>query len=172
MRGVAYGMHTIRVDGNDIFAIYNAVKQAREIIIKEKRPALIEAMSFRVGDHSTSDYSQRYRDEKEMQKWKDLLGKLKSPIQRLEAYMLRKGLIKPDDSQKIREEARTAVRDALRGAIDLQKPPIDELFGDVYDKLTPNLVEQKKDLKEHLRKHGDKYDLKSFKDGEQFPHKE
>jgi 2-oxoisovalerate dehydrogenase E1 component alpha subunit len=45
------------VDGNDIFAIYNAVKEARELIIKEKRPVLIEAISYRVGDHSTSDYS-------------------------------------------------------------------------------------------------------------------
>jgi len=51
-------MPTIRVDGNDIFAIYNACKTAREIIIAEKRPALIEAISYRVGDHSTSDFSQ------------------------------------------------------------------------------------------------------------------
>lgn len=57
IRGIAYGMPTIRVDGNDILAIYNACKQAREIIIRDKRPALIEAISYRVGDHSTSDYS-------------------------------------------------------------------------------------------------------------------
>jgi len=63
---VAYGMPSIRVDGNDLFAIYWATKEARKLIIKEKRPVLIEAMSYRVGDHSTSDFSQRYRDEKEM----------------------------------------------------------------------------------------------------------
>jgi 2-oxoisovalerate dehydrogenase E1 component alpha subunit len=57
VRGIAYGMPTIRVDGNDIFAIYIACKKAREIIIKEKRPVLIEAISYRVGDHSTSDFS-------------------------------------------------------------------------------------------------------------------
>ena len=57
VRGVAYGMPTIRVDGNDLFAIYFATKQARELIIKEKRPVLIEAISYRVGDHSTSDFS-------------------------------------------------------------------------------------------------------------------
>lgn len=59
-------MPTIRVDGNDIFAVYSATKAARELIIKEKKPVLIEAISYRVGDHSTSDFSQRYRDEKEM----------------------------------------------------------------------------------------------------------
>ena len=73
-------MPTIRVDGNDIFAIYNACKVARDIIVKEKRPALIEAISYRVGDHSTSDFSQRYRDENEMKKWKELLQKFSSPI--------------------------------------------------------------------------------------------
>jgi 2-oxoisovalerate dehydrogenase E1 component alpha subunit len=50
-------MHTIRCDGNDIFAVYNSVKKARELIIKEKAPVLIEAISYRVGDHSTSDFS-------------------------------------------------------------------------------------------------------------------
>ena len=61
-------MSFIRVDGNDLFAIYSATKQAREIILREKRPVLIEAISYRVGDHSTSDFSQRYRDETEMKK--------------------------------------------------------------------------------------------------------
>lgn len=96
VRGVAYGMPTIRVDGNDIFAIYCATKQARELIIKEKRPVLIEAMSYRVGDHSTSDFSQRYRDEKEMLKWKELLSKFSSPIERLEKYLTRRGLLTPE----------------------------------------------------------------------------
>jgi len=57
VRGVAYGMPSIRVDGNDIFAIYAATKAARELIIKEKKPVCIEAISYRVGDHSTSDFS-------------------------------------------------------------------------------------------------------------------
>lgn len=102
VRGVAYGMPTIRVDGNDIFAIYNACKRAREIIVSEKRPCLVEAISYRVGDHSTSDFSQRYRDEKEMQKWKELLSKFKSPISRLENYLLKRGLVKPEDSKNYR----------------------------------------------------------------------
>ena len=105
VRGVAYGMPTIRVDGNDIFAIYNACKQGREIIIKEKRPVLIEAISYRIGDHSTSDFSQRYRDEKEMKKWQELLAKFKSPISRLENYLLKRGLVKPEDSKSYRLEA-------------------------------------------------------------------
>ena len=68
-RGLGYGMHTIRVDGNDPIAVYVATKEARKIIVGEKKPVLIEAISYRVGDHSTSDFSERYRDEEEMKKW-------------------------------------------------------------------------------------------------------
>lgn len=168
VRGVAYGMPSIRVDGNDIFAIYSACQKGREIIIKEKRPVLIEAISFRVGDHSTSDFSQRYRDTKEMEKWKDLLAKFSSPIVRLEKYMLRKKLIKEDDSQKIREVARQKVRDSLKAAIETKKPSVDELFSDVFEQLPKGLQEQKEELKEHLRKYKDEYELSLFNESEKF----
>lgn len=168
VRGVAYGMPTIRVDGNDILAIYAACAKARELIIKEKRPALVEAMSYRVGDHSTSDFSQRYRDEKEMKKWKDLLGKIKSPIDRFERYLTRRGLAKPEDTQRFRDEARTAVRDALKHGIEAKKPEIDELFKDVYDFIPKNLQEQRRELKEHLKKYGKEYDLEQFTGGDKY----
>jgi len=60
-RGIAYGMHTMRIDGNDFFAVYNATKEARRIAVTYKAPVLIEAMTFRVGHHSTSDDSTTYR---------------------------------------------------------------------------------------------------------------
>ena len=98
-------MHTIRVDGNDIFAVYSATQKAREFIVREKRPVLLESISYRVGDHSTSDFSQRYRDEVEMKKWNDLLGKFGNPIDRFEKYLLRRKLITEDRPKKLREEA-------------------------------------------------------------------
>ena len=96
IRGIAYGMPTLRVDGNDIFAIYAATKQAREMIIRDKRPVLIEAMSYRIGDHSTSDFSAAYRTEEEMKKWKSLIDNFSNPIHRLEKYLLNEGLITAD----------------------------------------------------------------------------
>ena len=68
-RGPGYGMVTIRVDGNDFFAVYNATKEARNIAIKESRPVLIEAMTYRLGHHSTSDDSMAYRSVDEMNSW-------------------------------------------------------------------------------------------------------
>ena len=133
VRGVSYGMPTLRVDGNDIFAIYFATLKAREIIIAEKRPVLIEAMSYRVGDHSTSDFSQRYRDEEEMKKWGDLLQKTGNPIHRLEKYLTNLGLITTEKTEKLRLDAKLSVRESLKAASVLPKPGLDSLFEDVYD---------------------------------------
>jgi 2-oxoisovalerate dehydrogenase E1 component alpha subunit len=132
VRGVAYGMPSLRVDGNDLFAIYAATKAAREIIVKEKRPVLIEAISYRVGDHSTSDFSERYRDEEEMKKWKDLLAKFSSPIERLEKYMKINGLYDENRTKELRKKAKFAVRDSLKASSQMKLPPVEELFKDVY----------------------------------------
>jgi 2-oxoisovalerate dehydrogenase E1 component alpha subunit len=63
-RGHGYGMSTIRIDGNDTLAVYNATKEARRICIEENKPVLIEALTYRVGHHSTSDDSSAYRSKK------------------------------------------------------------------------------------------------------------
>ena len=68
-------------------------------------PVTIEAISYRVGDHSTSDFSQRYRDEEEMKKWEDLLGKISSPIQRFEKYLLKRGLITEERKKELKKDA-------------------------------------------------------------------
>lgn len=86
-RGPGYGMVTIRVDGNDIFAVYNVTKAAREIAVKESRPVLIEAMTYRLGHHSTSDDSTAYRSIDEMSTWE----KDDNPISRFKSYLINKG---------------------------------------------------------------------------------
>lgn len=63
-------MHTIRIDGNDLFAVYNATVEARKLAL-ENKPVLIEAMTYRLGHHSTSDDSSAYRSMKEVQEWTD-----------------------------------------------------------------------------------------------------
>ena len=66
VRGPAYGMSTIRVDGNDVLAVYNATQAARQLAAGENRPVLIEAMTYRIGHHSTSDDSSAYRSVDEV----------------------------------------------------------------------------------------------------------
>lgn len=165
---MSYGIPTIRVDGNDLCAIYIATKKARELILKDKMPVLIEAISYRQGDHSTSDFSQRYRDEKEMLKWTDLMKKFASPIERMDKYLTRKGLITAERTARVRLEAKNAVRDALKNATGELLPEIDNLFSDVYEEIPKHLLEQREELRAHVKKYPDSYELEKFVNGKSF----
>jgi len=161
-RGPAYGINTIRVDGNDVFAVYNGVKLAREYIIENKAPAMVEIMSYRGGDHSTSDFSKMYRDDIEMQKWNEYIKNIGDPILRFYNYLLKKNWIKEVEYNGVLDSAREEVRESLKNALKVKKPTIDSLFEDVYENLTPNLIEQKAHLKAHLEKYKDFYELDKY----------
>jgi 2-oxoisovalerate dehydrogenase E1 component alpha subunit len=161
-RGIAYGISTIRIDGNDVLAVYNAVKSAREIIINEGKPVVIEAMSYRGGDHSTSDSSKAYRNEKEMQKWHDYLKKIGNPITRFFNYMKDKNWITDQEYKEIEENAKEEIRESLKKAFACKKPSLDSMFEDVYETLPDNLKEQKESLKSHIVKYQDSYTLDNY----------
>lgn len=126
---------------------------------------LIEAISYRVGDHSTSDFSQRYRDEEEMKKWEDLLGKFSSPIDRMEKYLTKRGLISAERTKKVRKEALEQVRSALKGASNELLPEIDQLFEQVYEEMPDILKDQRQELRDHLKKYPTEYGLEKFRNG-------
>lgn len=74
--------------GNDVFAVYNATRAARDICIRENRPVLIEAMTYRIGHHSTSDDSSAYRSVDEVRYW----DQKDHPITKFASYLIKKGL--------------------------------------------------------------------------------
>lgn len=106
-RGPGYGMVTIRVDGNDLFAVYNATRAAREIAVKESRPVMIEAMTYRLGHHSTSDDSTAYRSIDEISSWE----KEDNPMLRFKQYLINKNYLSTDDVDKLDKEIRQQVID-------------------------------------------------------------
>lgn len=164
IRGISYGIHTLRVDGNDVFAVYNAVMAARKLIIKNKVPALIECMTYREGDHSTSDFSKMYRSDEEMKKWNEYLQAIGKPIERFYNYLLKKTWITESEYKDIEIDAKEQVRESLKTALKGKKPSIDSLFTDVYEKLPPNLIEQSIHLKKHLNKYPEIYKIDNFSD--------
>lgn len=103
-----------------------------------------------------------------MQKWKELLQKFSSPIERMEKYLTRKGLITPERTAKVRNEAKNLVRDALKNATGELLPEVDSLFEDVYDKIPNHLLEQREELRNHLKKYPEDYELEKFKNGKSF----
>ena len=104
-RGYGYGMVTIRVDGNDFFAVYNATKEARAIAIKESRPVLIEAMTYRLGHHSTSDDSTAYRSVDEINSWE----KDDNPVMRFKNFLYKNNVMTEELEKSIDVEQRKEV---------------------------------------------------------------
>eukprot|EP00668_Euglena_longa_P046180 GGOE01061864.1.p2 GENE.GGOE01061864.1~~GGOE01061864.1.p2 ORF type:complete len:455 (-),score=91.17 GGOE01061864.1:213-1541(-) len=152
-RGVGYGIPSVRVDGNDLLACYAAVKRAREIIVGEHQPVLIEAMTYRGGHHSTSDDSTRYRSKGEMDFWLQNL----SPIRRFTKYCTARGLWTKEETEQVRKEAREEAIAALDNAERKPKWPAVTLFEDVFAEMPPHLLEQRAELQEHLERHPQEY---------------
>ncbi|CAI2170357.1 4373_t:CDS:2, partial [Funneliformis geosporum] len=158
-RGIGYGIDTIRVDGNDVWAIYKVTKAARKLAVEENRPTLIEAMTYRIGHHSTSDDSSAYRSKKEVEDWKIL----DNPIVRFRKWLEDKNWW----NEKVESEFRTLIRKEILNSFSKaekhQKPSITELFNDVYDHPTPNIMVQRQKLKQLIEKYPKNYPLENFK---------
>eukprot|EP01059_Diplonema_ambulator_P033511 TRINITY_DN7049_c0_g1_i1.p1 TRINITY_DN7049_c0_g1~~TRINITY_DN7049_c0_g1_i1.p1 ORF type:complete len:436 (+),score=175.26 TRINITY_DN7049_c0_g1_i1:44-1309(+) len=152
-RGVGYGIRSVRVDGNDIFAVHAATKKARELCIEHNAPVLIEAMTYRGGHHSTSDDSTRYRQKSEVEKW----TQEPNPIKRFTRYLEKKGWWSKDDDKAVREETRKEVMAALQRQEKMGFYPPEELIEDVYAKPTPNLIKQRDAMLRHMAAHPGAY---------------
>lgn len=114
-KGPAYGMRTLKVDGNDALAVYAAVQHARQQIVTHREPFLIEFMTYRIGDHSTSDHSVLYREQEEIDSWRTA----NNPINRLGLYLKRCGIreFSEEHDKQLRKEVREEVIALLkRGA--------------------------------------------------------
>ncbi|CAO0803189.1 unnamed protein product [Mucor circinelloides] len=157
-RGIGYGIDTIRVDGNDIWAIYNATKAAREMAIKEQKPVLIEAMTYRIGHHSTSDDSTKYRDRKEVEE----RAQFDNPLTRLRRYLENKNWWSQDEEDAYRKKVKKDIMTSFTAAEKRKKPAVKHLFTDVYDELPPNLIKQQQELNELIKKYPEYYNTDDY----------
>lgn len=151
-RGIGYGVKTIRVDGNDVLAIYAATQKAREIALKESCPVLIEAMTYRLAAHSTSDDPSGYRSKKEEETWR-----AKDPIARFKKWMVAKQWLDEPSHNKACELVRQDVLAALKKAETVAINPIDDIVTDVYDTVPWHLQKQVDELKQHIKRYPEQY---------------
>lgn len=142
-------MHAVRVDGNDVAAVFSATRAARDICVRGSKPVLIEAMSYRVGHHSTSDDSTAYRSIEEINEWKQQ----RNPVTRTRRFLELNGWWDEELEQAARREERIAVIKALETAEARPKPSLDTLFTDVYAEMPKHLQEQNAALLAHLQKY-------------------
>ncbi|CAM6042289.1 unnamed protein product [Sphagnum compactum] len=153
VKGQAYGIRSICVDGNDTLAVYATIKASREMAISENRPILIEALTYRVGHHSTSDDSAKYRKEDEMQHWK----MTRDPVLRFQCWLEGQGWWDLEADKQLRSESRKEVLAAIRTAGSLKKPSLSNLFTDVYDLVPSNLKHQEEEIRATVSRHGSDY---------------
>lgn len=165
-RAAGYGINSIRVDGNDILAVREATKRAKDLCLgtsdgTETKPVFIEAMSYRVSHHSTSDDSFAYRARVEVEDWK----RRDNPITRFRKYLENEGLW--DDTKET--EARLSIKKELLKAFSAaekeKKPEILSMFEDIYEELTPELKAQRAELKDILERYPNEYDLSEYDKG-------
>uniref|UniRef100_A0A8C0JIP5 2-oxoisovalerate dehydrogenase subunit alpha n=1 Tax=Chelonoidis abingdonii TaxID=106734 RepID=A0A8C0JIP5_CHEAB len=157
-RGPGYGIMSIRVDGNDVLAVYNATREARRRAIAENQPFLIEAMTYRIGHHSTSDDSSAYRSVDEVNYW----DKQDHPISRLRHHMVGRGWWDEEQEKSWRKKSRKRVMEAFEQAERKLKPSPQHLFSDVYCEMPSHLQKQQEALARHLRLYGEHYPLEHF----------
>ncbi|PHH90422.1 hypothetical protein CDD83_3754 [Cordyceps sp. RAO-2017] len=154
-RGIGYGIDTIRIDGNDMWAVREAVKRARAMALQDGgKPVLIECMTYRVSHHSTSDDSFAYRARVEVEDWK----RRDNPITRLRKWMEARGCWDEGKEKEARDGLRREILQGFAEAEKEKKPALRTMFEDVYEELTDDLREQMAQLKEMLDKYPDEYD--------------
>ncbi|MDX5376971.1 MAG: thiamine pyrophosphate-dependent dehydrogenase E1 component subunit alpha [Halomonas sp.] len=151
-RAFGYRMHVIRVDGNDVLAVYRATQDARKIAVEMNQPVLIEAMTYRLAAHSSSDDPSGYRSRKEEEAWRE-----KDPILRMQRWLIDRGWWNEEEEKALQDSLRREVLETMKRAEKRPPPPLESLVTDVYADVTPQLQRQLDALKTHIRKHPDAY---------------
>jgi pyruvate dehydrogenase E1 component alpha subunit/2-oxoisovalerate dehydrogenase E1 component alpha subunit len=141
IKGRAYGVPSVRVDGNDLLAVYEVVQDAVDRARGGEGPTFIEALTYRIGAHSTSDDPTRYRSEAEVETWRK-----RDPLDRLRKHLATRGLVDDARDKALDAEIAAEVGAAVDEVESLPAPARATLFEDVYAEMPWHLREQKEEL--------------------------
>jgi pyruvate dehydrogenase E1 component alpha subunit len=144
-KGVGYGIASEQVDGNDPLAVLAVLTKAVEHARAGLGPFLVEAHTYRMEPHTNADDASRYRDGAEVEAWL-----ARDPIARLETYLRGRGLLDDEAVEAVRAEAEANAVD-LRTRMNAE-PTVDplSLFDHVYAQPTPQLLEQREQVRAEL----------------------
>jgi 2-oxoisovalerate dehydrogenase E1 component alpha subunit len=136
-KAVAYGMPGVRVDGNDALAVYKVTREARERALRGDGPTFIEAVTYRLSGHSSSDDPRRYRPDSELQEMQK-----HDPLARLRLHLESRGLWDAEREEALKTKARDEVNEAVKEAERVPRPELESIFSDVYKDMPRALREQ------------------------------
>lgn len=137
-RADGYGIHGVRVDGNDVLAVYRVTREARERAARGEGATLIEALTYRIGAHSTADDPTRYRNEQEVE-----AARAHDPIDRYRAWLLSTGAVTDADVMSLDEEAEAYALRVREELIAQPAPPVEWMFDWVYAQPPEAFVRQR-----------------------------
>jgi pyruvate dehydrogenase E1 component alpha subunit len=141
-KALAYGMPTIQVDGNDIFAVYKAHRDALERARAGQGPSFIESLTYRLGDHTTADDARRYRGADELE-----AATARDPILRTRKFLESRNRWNPQQQERLEQRSKVIVREAIDAALGIAKPDVADLFEYTFAQLPPELVRQMETLR-------------------------
>ncbi|MGK3984659.1 thiamine pyrophosphate-dependent enzyme [Sorangium sp. So ce136] len=141
IKGRAYGVPSARVDGNDVLAVYRAVSEAVARARAGGGPSFIEALTYRVGAHSSSDDPSRYRSQEEVDRWTK-----RDPLLRLGRHLAARGLMDDAAEAALEAELNAEIAAAVAEVEGMDPPARETLFDDVYAELPWHLREQRAEL--------------------------
>ena len=144
-RALGFGFPGVRVDGNDVLACYAVTKAALQRAHEGSGPTFVEAYTYRMGAHTTTDDPTRYRLSEDLEHWK-----LKDPIARVHAYLTRNGLVDDAFFAEVEEEAERLGEHLRAGCKALPEPDPLSIFDHVYVDQTPELAAQKEGFAAYL----------------------
>ncbi len=145
-KAVAYGFEGIQVDGNDVLAMHAAAKEALGKARSGGGPTLIEAYTYRMGNHTTSDDASRYRSDEEVKEWAR-----RDPIERFKVYLQTRGLWDDAFETRVKKEAEEMITTAVENAESAPPPGVEDLFIYTYEEMPPDLKEQLEELRNFLK---------------------
>ena len=143
IKAQAYGFAGVRVDGNDVLAMVSATQEACLRARSGDGPTLVEAVTYRVSAHSTSDDPRAYREDEEVEKWQK-----RDPLSRFRLYLNRLALWDDTKELQLEEEIREEIQLTIKLAEELPPPSIDTLIEDVFETPPWHLLEQLEALKD------------------------
>ena len=138
-KAAAYGFEGVQVDGNDVFAVYRATRQALEKARGGGGPTFIECLTYRIADHTTADDAGRYRSPEEVALWR-----ARDPIVRLERFLAARELWNQQKGDELKVRATATIDAAVKELESIAAPSATELFDDTLTTLSPRQAEQRK----------------------------
>lgn len=140
-KGRAYGVRYVRCDGNDVFAVVRATRDAVALAAAGQGPTLLECLTYRMAGHSTSDDPTIYREADAVESWRQ-----RDPIGRLRAWLERQGMWDEDKQGELERAIDAEIKLAVAEAESAGPPSLESMFDDVYAELPAHLREQRAQL--------------------------